>query len=181
MTTLSDELDELRKNICYDCKMKLIPGSVSVHAPSTGLNPFTTAYSTSAPFSPRKLPSQSPIDNTGPASSAEIPSAIPTISLNTVEAIPDTTALTPATSHDSDPISISPEFSAVYNSEVKRALDFRLEHVIAHESPAFCTKLSPDGQRIAVGFSRSGKTILDEAKTRSNVRSVSECFISNLD
>ena len=68
-----------------------------------------------------------------------------------------------------------PEFSVKYNPEAKRALALHLEHVFIYESSAYCVNISPDGQRMAVGFQDSGATIISDMKTRSNVRSVS-CF-----
>ena len=81
----------------------------------------------------------------------------------------------------SDAASDAPEFSVEYNPEVKRALDLHLEHVFKHEYPAWCVKISPDGQRMAVGYAESGETIINEVKTRSKVRSASNFLVKNLD
>ena len=85
---------------------------------------------------------------------------------------------TPTPSHpdpNGDLISFEqkPEFwYAVYHPEVNRALDLRLAHKFTYDSPVFCVKISPDGQRLAVGD--RGKTYLNELQTGSNIWSVLE-------
>ena len=167
VTTLYDELDKLRSNICHECKKKFVPGSVSLEdsAPSLGLIGNASAATSS------NVP---PIDISVPATSLSIP-----------ETIPDANVDTPVTNSGPEQIQISPkaespEFSVEYNPEGKRTLALHLEHVFAHEYPANCVKMSPDGQRIAVGFQGSGATIISDLKTRSNVRSVSECLFGSL-
>ena len=54
----------------------------------------------------------------------------------------------------------------------------RLAHVFTHASPVVSMKISPDGQRMAIGISVSGKTIVNDLKTRSIVRSVFRVFLS---
>ena len=132
---------------------------------------------------PHDLPSMASSSRT--FNSATSRSIIPTISLISSETIPATTVDTFATNHDPEQTRISPkpeppEFSVKYNPEVKRALDFRLEHVFAYEFPPFCMKISPDGQRMAVGFQDSGATIISDMKTRLNVGSVFQSLISHL-
>ena len=187
VTTLYDELDKLRRNICHDCKKRLaVHGNVSGPAPAIS--------STSTPFWRRVFQTRPhrPALNiaSGRTSSPEISgSTVPTIALITSETIPDATADAPTTNSGPEPLpapispepkSEPPEFSVDYNPEVKRTLALHLEHVFAHEYPANCVKMSPDGQRIAVGFQDSGATIISDLKTRSNVRSVSECLFSSL-
>ena len=188
VTTLSDELDKLRKNICHDCKKRLVPGSrfssCSLNWSYCGI--FTLA---SAPFWRRMFQGRLPshfIDRLWWYIQLFTNSQVPTN--NTSEIIHQTTVNTPAmnsgfeqTPSSPEPKSELPEFSVVYNPEVNRALHLHLAHVFTHESPAICVKTSPDGQRIAVGYSGSGKTVINEVKTRSNVRSVSGCFVRNLD
>ena len=179
MTTLSDELDKLRSNICLDCQKKLVPGNVSA---SPG--PNVSTMSTSAPFWRRMfqnhqhcLPSRSAVHN-----SATSESVVPTMSLETISyATVDTSSTNPGPKQTRiSPKAESPEFSVEYNPEVKRALAIHLEHVFAHASPAWSVKINPDGQRMAVGFQNSGATIISNMKTRSNVRSVSKFLFSSL-
>ena len=151
--------------------MKFVPGSVSDPAPSSGLN-TSTATSSDLP----------PVDSSGDSPNS---SSIPAISLITSEMIPCITVDTPATNNvpEQSPISPKPdrpEFSVEYNPEAKRALDLRLEHVFAYDFFPFCMKISPDGQKLAVGLGSSGETIICDMKTRSNVRSVSKCLVSCL-
>ena len=187
MSTLSDELDKLRSNICHDCKKRLIPGNVSA---SPGMNASTAILSTSAPFWRRmfqhRLPSRFTVHTGRTSNSAASTSAVPTISPISSETIPGTAIDTSPTNPGPEQTRISPEpdhpeFSVEYNPEEKRALTLHLEHVFTHESPAYCMKISPDGQRMAVGFRYSGTTIISDLKTGSNVRSVSECLFSCLD
>ena len=170
MKTLTDELDKLRGNICHDCKMKLVPGSVSDPAPSPSRNVATPSTSG---------------DNASSGSSAisAISSSIPSISLKTSETVPDTTIDISATNpaEQIPPKVELPEFSVEFNPEVERILALHLEHVFAHEYPAYCANMSPDGQSMAVGFQYSGRTVIYDMKSRSNVWSVSKCLVSCLD
>ena len=190
MTTLSDELNKLRNNICHDCKKRLVPGSVSTPVPSTGPNPSTAASSTSAPFwralFKGRLPIRPPSENAGSGDTfnSETSNSIPNISLTAPETIFDPPVDTPVDSEQTpisfpEPESQRPDFSVVYNLEVERTLDLRLARIFTHDSP-FCMKMSPDGQRIAVGVLSLGKTVINDVKTGSNVRSVSECLVRNL-
>ena len=158
MTTLADELNKLRSNICNDCKKRFVPGNV--------LNVSST--STSTPFwrhmfrnRQHRLPSGSAVHMAGSSRTS-----------NTNPG-PEQTRISPKLER--------PDFSVEYNPEVKRALTLHLEHVFTHESPALCSKMSPDGRRTAVGFGHTGATIITDLITRSNVRSVSEYFVSRID
>ena len=141
------ELDRLRMNICHDCNMKLVAGSVSVPAltsPSRYLD-ASIAPKAAAPFWRRMFRVQrrrlSPprIDDTasGSACNPAIPSSIPDISLSAFDT-PVMNSSSQQTS-DSPPTKYEPpEFLVVYNPEVKRTLDLRLAHVFTHEHSAFC-------------------------------------------
>ena len=186
VTTLYDELDGLRRNICYNCKNRLIvPGTTSGPGPasSPGFNASTAISSTSTPFwrrilqtRQRRLPSRPALDIAGAGHSEISSSTVPTIALITSETIPDATADKPTTDSGREPTPISPEpkseppeFSVEYNPEVKRVLNLYLEHVFTHESTARCVKMSPDGRRMAIGSSGTA-TIINETKTKSTVR-----------
>ena len=67
-----------------------------------------------------------------------------------------------------------PKWSVIYNPKVGRALDLQLARVFTYDSPVNCVKMSPDGQRIAVGG--HGKTYLHELQTGSSIWLVSELF-----
>ena len=189
VTTLQEELDKLRKNICYDCKKKLVPGSVlapTLSSPSNRLNASTTpTASTSSPFWHRmfkgRLLSPPPIDNAASGTdNPPVPVSIPEISLSTPATNSGSEQASVSSSVSTEPDSEPPKFSVVYNPEVKRALDLHLAHVFTQEPPtAFSLKISPDGQRIAVGCLDSGKTVISDVKTRLNTWSVSEYLVSN--
>ena len=184
VTTLSDELDKLRSDICHDCKKRLVPGNVSA---SSGLNASTATSSASTPFWRRMFqngqPSRLTVDNAGSSRMSISSPAVPTITSETIPAdAPTSESGAERTSISPEPKSEPPEFSVEYNPEImKRAFDFHLEHVFTHEYPPWSVKISPDGQRMAVGFNDSGATIISETKTRSNDRSVSEFLINSLD
>ena len=70
------------------------------------------------------------------------------------------------------------QWSVVYHPEVERTLDFQLAHAFAHDSPVICVKMSPDGQRLAVGGTKN--TYLYELKTGSKCRLVSVSLVSKI-
>ena len=70
------------------------------------------------------------------------------------------------------------QWSVVYNPKAERGLDLQLAHNFKLNSKAYCVKMSPDGQRLAVGLSDDGKTYLYELQTGSNIWLVSEPLIS---
>ena len=171
VTTLSDELDKLRNNICHGCKERLLPGTGGISIP--------THQNASGFQGPQHGPAPCDASNSSPM--AKVTNNVsPIISETIHHTTTDTPAMNSGSEHNPDPKSELPEFSVVYNPEVKRVLDLHLMHVFTHESAAYCMKMSPDGQRIAVGFLDDGKTIISEVKTRSNIRSVFECLFRNL-
>ena len=165
VSKLYDELEKLRRNICHDCKKKFVLGTVSLENPAPSLDNASAATSSAVP----------PID--------KIDNSIPAISLSTSESISDIAVHTPVTNSGPEqsrisPKAESPKFSVEHNPEVKRTLALHLEHVFTHESRVLCVKISPDGQRMAVGSEYSEATNIYDMKSRSNVRSVSESLVS---
>ena len=67
-----------------------------------------------------------------------------------------------------------PQWSVVYHPELERALELHLVHVFMYDSPVYCVKMSPDGQRLAVGPGGEGKIYLHDMQTGSIIRLVSE-------
>ena len=57
-----------------------------------------------------------------------------------------------------------PKWSVEYHPEAERVLDLHLAHAFTYDSAVHCVKISPDGERLAVGLS-SGKTYLNELGT----------------
>ena len=196
VATLSVELDNLRNNICPACKRKLASGNVlvpetaiSVDQGSTG-----TVTSVSAPlwrrlFRGRQLRPPSK----GPSHSLAEPQSTNTTSLHVpsepgVSGILGFSQTTPVPIHPGgsrDIISSEekpkpPEWSVLYNSEVKRALNIHLAHAFTFDSPVYCVKMAPDGQRIAVGVEYEGKTFINELRTGTNVWLVSERLVYDL-
>ena len=83
--------------------------------------------------------------------------------------------MTPTPNHptfDEDTISSEqkpkfPMWSVVYHPEVKQALELHLAHTFTYDAEVYCVKMSPDGQRLAVGG--EGNTYLNELQTGSNI------------
>ena len=84
------------------------------------------------------------------------------------------------TVHSSNDVVVPPEepkppkWSVVYQPEVEKRLDLHLALSFAYDFSVNCVKMSPDGQRIAVGG--SGNAYLNELQTGSNIWSVCEPF-----
>lgn len=74
-----------------------------------------------------------------------------------------------------------PKWSVAYRPEVRQALDLRLAHTFVYKSPVSCVKMSPDGQRLAMGLAFDGKTYINEVKTGKNIWCVSRCVVEDLD
>jgi WD40 repeat protein len=99
--------------------------------------------------------------------------------LPTVSQTPQTPiiAISPATAPSPDrqataspkPKLKSSDWSVVYNPEVKKVLDLRITHVFAFKCPVYCAKISPDGQRVAIGLEDNGKTYINDVKTGKNI------------
>ena len=70
-----------------------------------------------------------------------------------------------------------PQWSVVHNPKVKQALDLHVAHVFTYETPVYCARISPDGQRIAIGLKDCGKTYINSMKTGSNVWLVFKFFV----
>ena len=72
-------------------------------------------------------------------------------------------------------------WSVVYNPDIEQALDLRLAHALPYDSTVYCIKMSPDGQRLAVGLGGIGKTYINELETGSKCWLVLEPLVSNFD
>ena len=193
VATLTVELEDLRNSICHSCKNKLASSNpsvpqilVSADQGSTGPG---TATSVSAPlwrrvFQGGRQHSRPRIDNTPSIRPSHLQAASP----NTNKPLPvpsepevgytlSSSQTTPAPIHlvpneDINSLkrqSAPPEWLVVYNPEVERALELQLAHAFTYDTPVFGLKMSPDGQRVAVGLKDDGKTYLYELKTGSNV------------
>ena len=181
VTTLSDELDTLRNNICDSCKKKLVSPSVSVSTPAISGSPssLTSTASTVLP-SPghrafqgrrRSRPSADNPLRRGPSNSSAVPQG-------NYELLP--VPCEPGVAHTPGPSSsklspgsreetiISRTWSVEYSPEQKRVLALYLKNVVTYKVPVFCVKMSPDGHRLAIGLV-DGTTYLNDLKTGSNI------------
>ena len=163
VATLYGELNSLKNNICQACKNKLAP-AIAISAPTadqsyTGASPSSLSSPLSQPCHP-----ESPSDSNSLSVSRE-PEAAHDLSPRTLtHPGPDDDTIVAA-----KPQSLPPKWSPVYHPEVKRALDFQLAHLFAYGSRVFCAKMSPDGQRLAIGLAHDGGTYIYELKTGTKI------------
>ena len=71
-----------------------------------------------------------------------------------------------------------PKWSVVHHVDGKQAIDLHSANVITYESPVYCVKISPDGQRLAIGLDE-GKTYINDLKTGSNISLASERLVQD--
>ena len=186
-------MEDLRNSICHSCKKKLVSCATSlpsVTISATQGNSTHTATSVSASSLGRQRSSSSLATDNGP-SIGPSRSLIASPNTNTPLPVPSDSAIahychssetTPTSTRPrSDENIISPEqkfnppnWSVVYNPKVERTLDVDLAHAFTYDSSVYCVKMSPDGQRLAVGLQGNGKTCLYELQTGSNIWLVSE-------
>lgn len=76
-----------------------------------------------------------------------------------------------------EPQSEPPKWSVVYQPGVKRVLNFHVAHLFAYGSRVFCAKMSPNGQRLAIGLAYDGKTYVNDLKTGTKIWFVPECLV----
>ena len=195
VATLSIELDDLRNNICHSCKEKLTFSNASVPSITVSASQGSAGATTSMslPLSGRHQRSGESCpttDNVPPIGLSFSPVAPPNTnkplsvpSEREVERnhIPSQTTPTPAHPGpniiSAEPKLKPPNWSVVYHPEVKRAFNLHLAHAFTHDSPVYCVKISPDGQRLAVGLAGDGKTHIFELQTGSNIWLVSEHLV----
>ena len=166
----------MKNNICHTCKKKLIVApATSVSPPSAGQSSISTAFSASSPLW-RRLFQGRHRDRSSHKS----------LSVNRESEVTNNAGThTPTHSGPDGEIILSPkpqaeppEWLAVYHSESKekQTLDFHLVRAVTYESAVYCAKMSPDGQRLAIGL-KDGKTYINETKTGMNIWSVLECVV----
>ena len=192
-------MDDLRNSICDSCKKKLAYGNPSVPLPtiSPGQDSTGTTPSVSAPLwrrvfedRHRARPTTDNILSIG--LSRSLAASPNTKILPLVPSDPDvahnlgSSRTTPSAIADYGPhVDIispeqktrSPKWSVVYHPEVERAIELHLAHTFTYDSPGRRIKMSPDGQRLAVGLLGDGKTYLKELETGSNIWLASEPLV----
>lgn len=154
---LSEELDNLQRSICYDCKKKFVPRvasswdsslSCGIVSGSQMRSPVSTT-NTSIPILARQNQSKAAILMLPQASSKlRRPGTIPAI----------------------DEISAKqPGWSVLHNPEIKQALHIDLVNTFNFIAKVYCVKFSPDGKYLAVGLDKGGKTYIYDVETGLNV------------
>ena len=199
VTTLSEELDTLRNNICNSCKKKLVSTSVSLptHAisgpsnsakkkpVSTGVTLPTNSASALPSLWRRVFQGRHPsTDNPlprGPSNSPVLPlnNKTSSKSLPSTPCEPSPSKSTPSPDEgatvSSEPKAELPELSIEYHPKAKRVFEFNLEKVTTYRVPLSCVSMSPDGNRVAIGFN-DGTTYLNDLKSGAKIWLVSDHF-----
>ena len=189
VATLSEELVNLRNNICHSCKKKTASSNASVptitiSAPSPG----STSTTASLPLWRRVFQGRRPSTDNPRSRVQPNLLALPQNTTSPSEPEAKRSQTTPTPTHpgpDEDIIASEqkptpPKWSVVRHPEVKPALDLHLAHSFTYDSPVFSAKLSRDGQRLAVGVSGEAKTFVNELKTGSTIWSASCCHFQHL-
>lgn len=70
-----------------------------------------------------------------------------------------------------------PKWSVMYHPEVGRVLDFKLVHMFTCDSRVTCGKMSPDGERLAIGLVYDVKTYIKGLETMTEIWFVLECLV----
>ena len=179
VASLSYELNTLRNNICHTCKKKLV-SAIAVSAPFDGHGPASSTPA-STPllrriFQGRQRTRPPSLHTKALPASLEVEVAqSPSTHRPTLPGSKDENIMSPK--RESEPL----KWSVVYDPQVKRTLDIHLVHEFTYESPVYCAKISPDGQRLAIGLSNVGKTYINELKVKSNIWFVSESLPSRFE
>ena len=173
--------DELRNNICHSCRKKLASSNASVpevtiSAASDGRDLTSTASSASPPLwrrvfqgRQRSRPTTDIAPAIGPSHSLAAAQNKNTTPLPEVAHSLSPSHPAPDEDTISEKKSKPPNWSVVYHSEAKRAFDIHFAYTFTFDSPIYCAKTSPDGQKIAIGLGREGKTFVNELRTGSNI------------
>jgi hypothetical protein len=164
VASLSEELDNLRRSICCDCKKKFVlcyaPVPSSSHGPLAVLTegsgrPTQTASSDLPPV----LPTKAAAANT----------SIPIRSINPQRNQTNSTILAPPEASSSvipTPPSIrdeikEPSWNVSHNPQIKAALHIDLVKTLTFTATAIFLKFSPDGKYLALGLGTgSGRTYI---------------------
>ena len=147
VASLSEELDDLRRSICRNCKTKFVPSyaPISARSPSCSGGPLPSPGAQPAFGFPSILTAYA-----GEPLKSPIPTH-PTASSSTQQTTPRVEEI-----H-----SKQPKWIVSYNSRIKQALHIDLSKTFAFTSMVFCVKFSPDGKYLAVGLcSGNGKTYI---------------------
>ena len=98
--------------------------------------------------------------STHPPPPATVPSNPPAPVILT----PPTTKPLPAVPPTTNP---EPMWSVEHNPKLKQSIDLQIAHVLTYDASVYCMKLSPDGQKIAMGLQMNGKTYINDLKSGS--------------
>jgi hypothetical protein len=162
VASLYEELDTLRRSICYQCKKKFVPS-----APAS-LDPGHLSLGIQIGDGPSSNPPPLPTTNAGVSGSTSIP--IPSVTAQHNQT--NSTIVAPHESSSSvipnppstlaDEIEAEePSWSVSHNPDIKPALHIDLVKTFNFTADVFCVKFSPDGKYLAVGLDEeSGRTYI---------------------
>ena len=188
VATLSVELDNLRNIICHSCKKKLTSSNSSTPSITISAAQGSTAIASSVSpplwrrvFQGRQRSRPTTGNTPGSIGPADSLAAPPNANLS--QPVPsepgaahnlNSSQMTPHPGFNKDIVSSEqepepPKWSVVYHPEVKQALDLHLAHAFTYDSPVQSVKMSPDGQKIAIGLENEGKTFVNELRTGSSI------------
>jgi len=163
---LSEELDNLQRSICHDCKKKFVPSYVQVAPPWDGDRPSLSCGGPQI---------QSPVSTTNPLGS---PKTVPVLARQNqpktaISAPPQVSSSASQRQPETIPVdetqSKQPGWSVFHNPEIKQALHIDLVKTFNFIAKVYCVKFSPDGKYLAVGLDKSGKTYIYDVEKGLNL------------
>ena len=168
VASLSEELDNLRRGICHNCKKKFVPFYAPITSSTDGSGPSPTLWHPTVSSRQTQTPSSGL-----PYVFPEITGG-PSIPIRSTILEQNPIALSrPYTSSSATPIPTHPPttpnnneiqseqagWSVSHNPNIKQSLQIDLVNTFNYTASVFCLKFSPDGKYLGVGLDRrSGKT-----------------------
>ena len=168
VASLSEELDNLRRSICHNCKKKFVPSYAPITSDGSDplpmlWHPTVNSRQTQTPGHSSGLPHVLTAITEGPS----IPICSTTLQQNPIilsrpHASSSATGMHLPTSPNDDGIQFKQaRWSVSHNPNIKQSLQIDLVNTFNFAASVFCLKFSPDGKYLAVGLDRrSGKTYI---------------------
>ena len=170
---LSEELVNLQKSICHDCKKKFVPSYTQVASSWSEHRPSVSYSIVSGP----KV--QSPVSTTKPRGSPNTSITIHPITARqnqpktAISAPPQVPSAPSPRQPETIPVdeiqSKQPGWSIFHNPEIKQALHIDLVKTFNFIAKVYCVKFSPDGKYLAVGLDKTGKTYIYDVEKGSKL------------
>jgi len=167
---LSEELDNLQRNICHDCKKKLVPSYAQVASSWDGHRPSESLL---CGIVSGQI--QSPVSTTKPRESPNTPTPIHPITARqnqptAISAPPQVSSSASPRQPETIPVDeIQPGWSVIHNPEIKQALHIDLVETFNFIAKVYCVNFSTDGKYLAVGLDKGGKTYIYDVEKGLNL------------